>query len=323
MPGQVFRLTDMLVEEVSFVDRAANKHVFLLRKKDDTPMAAGPPIQTNPDGTHTAANAAPASANAAPAAAQVTPRTKAGAALTADAKATLTAVMAAVDSQLSDARALIEGATEVATEDEQNVEAILDAGLGAAAMLEDAGSALLGMDEESGAPVEMADDAEVDPDAMPGSDPDEMAKSSLPVGKRFAALVAKRTIVSVRAEKAAHTLVQKIGARMSRKRREALSMAYKTIGAILKDTADMPKPAPPAKPATKTQKNDPAVHVDGKALADTIARLEKQNTDLVREMTTLKAAAAPPAAAPPASNALPASGAAGAGGSEKPERWVF
>ena len=42
--GQVYRLVDLLVEEVSLVDRAANKHHFLLVKKGEMRWLNSPKI---------------------------------------------------------------------------------------------------------------------------------------------------------------------------------------------------------------------------------------------------------------------------------------
>ncbi|NOJ79819.1 hypothetical protein [Myxococcus xanthus] len=53
-PASVHRLIDMVVEEVSLVDRAANKHRFLLVKRDDMPDA--PQDTSQAEGTNSAAS---------------------------------------------------------------------------------------------------------------------------------------------------------------------------------------------------------------------------------------------------------------------------
>ncbi|WP_147093110.1 hypothetical protein, partial [Myxococcus virescens] len=53
-PASVHRLVDMVVEEVSLVDRAANKHRFLLVKRDD--MHDAPQDTTQAEGANSAAS---------------------------------------------------------------------------------------------------------------------------------------------------------------------------------------------------------------------------------------------------------------------------
>ncbi|WP_426749919.1 hypothetical protein [Myxococcus sp. Y35] len=55
-PASVHRLVDMVVEEVSLVDRAANKHRFLLVKRDGDTMDDAPQDTTQAESTHSAAS---------------------------------------------------------------------------------------------------------------------------------------------------------------------------------------------------------------------------------------------------------------------------
>ena len=66
-PEDVHRLHDMLVQEVSLVDRAANKQKFLILKRNGTmeDPTLGPEVVENDDGAHVAADTTPPSADAA------------------------------------------------------------------------------------------------------------------------------------------------------------------------------------------------------------------------------------------------------------------
>ncbi|WP_147093106.1 hypothetical protein, partial [Myxococcus virescens] len=55
-PASVHRLVDMVVEEVSLVDRAANKHRFLLVKRDGDNMHDAPQDATQAEGAASAAS---------------------------------------------------------------------------------------------------------------------------------------------------------------------------------------------------------------------------------------------------------------------------
>ncbi|QQR46188.1 hypothetical protein JKA73_08810 [Myxococcus xanthus] len=55
-PASVHRLVDMVVEEVSLVDRAANKHRFLLVKRDGDTMDDAPQDTSQAEGANSAAS---------------------------------------------------------------------------------------------------------------------------------------------------------------------------------------------------------------------------------------------------------------------------
>lgn len=266
----VHRLSDMLVEEVSLVDRAANRRKFLLVKRDA--MGAGAQVTARADGTYTAAGgggAAPApNTNPAAPAADAAPRTKASISLTDDAKAAMQEVLDGAIASLTDALDLVKGAKKVDPPDPEDPEAndpmeasaLLDLVGEALGELEDAVYATFGLDDEA-APPPPEGDAGMAPPAGP------VTASAPPLAKRLEVLRAKRVIAKAEAVRIGRDLVAKYGVRMKKERLARLQTAIDTLVSIAGEVMSASlgkgrKPPPPAaadeKDKKKTTKADAA-----------------------------------------------------------------
>ena len=248
-PGEVHRLTDMITEEVSMVDRAANKRRFLVWKRDPKTMAHGSEITPGANGTFTAGAAgAPAAAGGAPASAIVG---KAGASLTQDQKDALTEAVASVVESLTNAQALIEGATIVPTEDETSADELVGSLQDGAELLEDTLSAMLGMEDPDAA--EEGSETDAPPDASATPAPAGEGAMAMPTSKRLEAITAKRTIAKYEGEKLGLSIIAKYGARMAKTRLARYKTALGILTELLGEMAPAVKAAlkPPAPGAKK------------------------------------------------------------------------
>lgn len=286
------RLTEMTVEEVSLVDRAANRRKYLVVKRDNQ-MPIGAPLATRPDGSFTAAGgggAAPApDANVGAPAADAAPQMKVAVLLTGEAKGALAAMLETVIGRLNDATAMVKGAKEVSAnpEDGEEMDALplTEVILEAMGELEDTLFEVFGADE----PAPAADVAA----GAPGSAAAADAPPALPpLAKRLVVARAKRVIVKAEAESTARNFVQKYGARMKKERRERFQSALATLMAIASETAplNVDKARPSTKPAAKapTAKADatPAAPIDVATHPAFVALQEqaKQNAETLAEL---------------------------------------
>lgn len=257
--GRVHRLSEMLVEEVSLVDRPANRRKFLLVKRD-TAMGQGAQVTAKPDGSYTAAGgggAPPApNSNAPPPATDSTPRAKATITLTDDAKAAMQDVLDGVASMLADALDLVKGAKKVDPPDPENPDAtepmqaqpLLDLVGEALGELEDAVYATFGLDDDEVEPPP-ADGAE--PGVPPGPGP-VTAAAPPPLAKRLEVLRAKRVITKAEAARVGRDLLAKYGVRMKKERLARFQNAIDALVSIASEVMSAGlgkarKPPPPAK----------------------------------------------------------------------------
>lgn len=282
MAGKTHRLTDIHTDEVSLVDRAANEKRFLIVKKDDTNMALGAPVQKNPDGSYSAgASAAPAGDAAPPAAPAAPPKvSKAGAALTQDAKDALDGVIAASIASLEDAKALVSGAQIVGSEAEMDTTAIVDAIMSASENSEDAIMAIAGSEGEDDGGGDVGT-----PPATPSPD--------LPLGKRIEASVLKRRLASI-TKGQIPIVIEKAGAKMAKTRLNTLKSIIRSLHKFAREI----EPPRLASPAAKAAPADPAppaaMPAEFQALIDKAAHTEAAAARLAVEKKALEAT--PPAA---------------------------
>ena len=211
-PKQVFRLTDMSVEEVSVVDRAANRRKFLLVKREGD-MAIGAEVKTNADGTLTAA---PPPANT-PSAADAAPAETAAKGISPEAKQAFSTVVEGALEGLAKAKQLLSSGG--------STEGVLDAVVKVADDLADSVFAFLGI-EGDGSNAGLTVPAE-EPEAPAG------------MGKRLEVRRAKRVIAKDAGEKTAKALLAKYGAKMSKERLDRFQAAMQVFQELLADV--MPK----------------------------------------------------------------------------------
>jgi len=304
---QVHRLTDMITEEVSLVDRAANARKFLIFKRDQ--MAIGSEVSPAGDGTYTAgAGGASAPTGGASTA-------KAGASLLADQKDALSKSIADALALLTDAQSYVDGAT--VTEDPAAVSAddLVQSMVDAAGLLEDTLAALMGVEESD--EDEMSEEAEPPPgdasEAMPPGPGPAGEGPSMPMGKRLAVITAKRVVSTAKGEKLGATMIAKYGARMSKKRlaqfKQAASIIHSLLGELDASAASTikaaiagkkQKGAPPAEAPAPTQKRDDNERAAlEKAANDALALAAK----FAQENRAIRGAVQKSNAAPPPSGA--------------------
>jgi hypothetical protein len=252
-PSTVHRLSDMETEEVSLVDRAANKRKFLIVKAEGVPMPQE--VTARPDGTFTAGAPAPA----APPAAAVAPTatTKAGAKLTADAQSALSDLVGMVIDAMTKAQEEIASAEVVETEAEMSADSICEMLSTCAEQCEDACAALVGLDEmEQDEPLEgePPTDAQV---AEPKAANQPGPPLTMSMGKRLDVRLAKRTIAKAHGTHEGRTLLMKYGAKMRKDRFDRFQSALGVLSSIIGEvspamSADLlkakKKPMPPGAP---------------------------------------------------------------------------
>ncbi len=258
----IYRLSEMVTEEVSLVDRAANRRKFLMVKRENeggVAMAVGKEVTPGSDGSLTSGAATPAPAGAATPAPAAT--AKAAPTLTADVKEMLTAVVAEMTEGLAAVQAALESAKIVETPEEMDPTALCEGLMMVAELAEDVCYALAGVDEEE--PVE--GDENADPEAPPNAE--QPAPLAMSVGKQFEVRRAKRVIQKHAAFKAVGTLVRKYGAKMSKDRMVRLQNAVGVLSSVLSEVApamtakakakEDPKKKPGAVPGGPTAPNPP------------------------------------------------------------------
>lgn len=216
-PKQVFRLTDMSVEEVSVVDRAANRRKFLVVKREGD-MAIGAKVTTNSDGTLTAALPpanTPSATESAPAAPTETEAAAKG--ISPEAKQAFSTVVEGALEGLAKAKQLLASGG--------STEGVLDAVVKVADDLADSVFAFLGI-EGDGSNAGLTAPAD-EPDAPAG------------MGKRLEVRRAKRVVAKDAGEKTANAIVAKYGAKMSKERLDRFQTALQVFQELLADV--MPK----------------------------------------------------------------------------------
>ncbi len=215
-PKQVYRLHDMSVEEVSVVDRAANRRKFLLVKREGD-MGIGPEVVTNADGSLSAAKPAPATPPAGDTAAPTGDAGETAKALPADAKQSFIDVVEGALTGLGKAKALLAASGDA--------EGVLDLVVKTADDLADSVFAFLGIEPDG-------DNANL---TKPPTQPDAPAG----MGKRLEVRRAKRIVAEAEGEKVATSLVAKVGAKMAKDRLDRLQAAFLAFGDVLAEV--MPK----------------------------------------------------------------------------------
>lgn len=288
-PTEVNRLHDMLVEEVSLVDAAANKRKFLVVKRNGATLHEVTPdgkggytvrkdLVTGDTGTNdTSGDQATASGPATPAPGQPPPKKKpkldkASLVLTPDAQKQLSAGLKDAIDQLTSFQKEVDGAK---TDEE-------------APPSNDVGAALQSVCEEL---AELAS-----PHAeQAGADPD------MPATEQGAAAAAADA-----ARESAKRLVEKAGAKMAKERYARFKQAVDLLGEIMKELAGdaddaqgtaaatppqkkpakpglaVPAGAQPAAPAAKTDAPAPAAPIPDPATAAAIAALQEQVASLTK-----------------------------------------
>jgi hypothetical protein len=315
----------MQVEEVSLVDRAANKRKFLIVKRQEKTMATGAPITAAGNGQFTsAAPAAPAAA--APPAPAAAPTSAAPAAdggvtkdvvkLTGDAKTALAEAVAQVEQLIMSAKSQIGSAQEVASPEEQSIDDLLDSLSKAADLLEDSAWALIGVDPEGDDGFSQPGGDHQSPPPAPA--PDNMA--SMTMGKRLELFKARRVISLADVTKAVRATVEKIGAKMTKERQSRLRNAMKLLGGVLKEVmtskagAFPPAPGagapPPGAPKKKPPIDSPGVAAPTvpPATAKNADELQSQISDLQKRLKSKTEEAAALRKSTPGSNAIPVDG---------------
>lgn len=301
---QVYRLRDMQVQEVSLVDRPANKRKFILVKRDSKTMALGAELAANSDGSFsTAQKAPPPDPGAAPPGSEDTSAAPAPGAdmplsLTADMKTQLGDVMKSLTDALAAAQKMLDGAADAKDETEANPAPLADALANLCEMAEDAAMALLGIpDNDEVPPGGVPEPGAPAAQAGPGMDAQPLAARdlSVPFGKRLAVRKAHRVIAEVALTKKSRDLIEKVGRKMAKSRLERFKGALRMLADIFgeldgaakaappppppaaeKDPKKKPAPGappPPAPPAAKAEQ-DPAVLALSKQLAEATAQVE-------------------------------------------------
>ncbi len=274
-PAKVYRLHDMVVEEVSLVDRAANRRKFLIVKRDgENTMGVGAEVTQRADGSFVAAGTQQQAAPAAGAPAVTPPAApvaKASIALTADAQTMFTDVLEEAIDNLTASLDMVKAAKVIETQEEADADALLEMVMASAEDLSDTVSAYAGIEE---APAEGEGEGEEGAAPGPmtanagGAPPPNAGAPVLPMGKRLDVRRAKRTIAKSEGERVGMTLLQKYGAKMSKERRSRFEAAMKVLSEVFGEVQPMlrdkaagkkPKPGekmPPAPPAAPAKKAD-------------------------------------------------------------------
>ena len=262
----VHRLHDMVTEEVSLVDRPANKRKFLVVKNEKgTNMPAGAEVVAGANGQLTAAGQAPA------------PTAKASISLTAGAKEALAAVLADCLENLTAASEAIDGATVVELDEEMDPGEVGDMLMECAEALEDAMYALAGPEAPPEAEAESAPPGAGTVEA--GSTMIAARAPALAFGKRLAVRQAKRVIAKAEAAQIIGTTIQKYGRKLKKERAMRLQQAMGLLSSVLHEVmpavvqasggvVDKGAPPPPPKdeevdPKTGKPKKKPVVPAAG------------------------------------------------------------
>lgn len=216
-PKQVFRLHDMSVEEVSVVDRAANRRKFLLVKREGD-MGIGSEVVTNADGSLSAAKPAAVTPPAGePTGTDTGASESAAKALPGDAKQSFVDVVEAALTGLGKAKALLASSADA--------EGVLDIVVKTADDLADSVFAFLGIEpDENNANL-----------TKPAQTPEAPAG----MGKRLEVRRAKRVIQKAEAEKLGTTFIAKVGAKMAKDRLDRLQAAFAALSDVINEV--MPK----------------------------------------------------------------------------------
>lgn len=294
----VHRLTNMVVEEVSLVNRAANKRTILIAKNEGG-------LIPNGDGTFRTADGQPAPALAAPVSSETpapeAPTTKATASLTEPMKLAMVDVLTTAIDAFTAALGMVNNATIVEAETDADIVALLDPIMLGSDVIEDLLSSL-----------SSAETTEVENQATPQG---ETTKSAT-LTKRLAVATAKRVVA--KAEVSTLVGVAKLGRKMSKDRLARFEQILTGMGelfaelqpaflAATKVEEETPKsgtkkPAPAVvstvAPATKTE--DASV---AKA-----ASLEAENARLRTVNKSLQGRIDAAASNAPRSNAIPVEG---------------
>lgn len=291
-PTPTFRLTDMIVKEVSIVDRAANKRKFLVIKRSDD-MPAGAEVTAQADGTLTAqpTTAAPASASA------TTPMVeKSDVALTQDAKDTFARILTAAISRLTESKAAVDGAKIVASETEMAADVVCQAIMEVSEALEDTCYALLNVQEPSEEGTEEAQGA-APPEGTPPPAPKPPTPPSPPMGKRYAIIAAKRLVKREETNAKFTTLVAKYGNKMKKERLARFQQAFQVLGSVLGELASDQAAAPThSDETTAVDETEKAEMVAAVAKAESAAvaasaqvtELQKQVKSLTEQLTSAR-----------------------------------
>jgi len=273
---KITRLVDMLVEEVSLVDRAANRRKFLVVKRSE-PMPLGVEVVQRSDGTFTAN--APAAASGTP---ESTP--KANIALTKDAQAALQGLIDNALAMVEDAQAMVKKAKVVEDPVEQDIGALVELMSQVAEGFEDALDAL-------GAQVVESPNETQEAPAAGQAQPTQASPMAMSLGKRLEVLRAERIVRKAQFEKAVGVVVQKHGKRMAKERLVRFKNALGILSSLLSELDLAQVVSEKAKPVAA-----PIVPVESKvAVQEDVAKLAKQVLDLqvqlkkfVEEAATLR-----------------------------------
>jgi len=310
-PPNIHRLTSMEVEEVSLVDRAANKRTFLLVKRHATEKTAPMPtteVTQRPDGTFTAGPASGPPSVAAPGSSS-TPTTpkdadkalddtptsvEAGAlVLTADMKVALATVLDGALQALTSAKSLVMAAAVAPTEADVRADALVEVLSSVSEALEDSLYAMVDMESLAAAEAGAASGP---PSATEPSTPAVLAMS-----KRLAVRTAKRVIAKADASRVAASVLAKYGAKMAKTRKERFKQAMALLSEIMGELE--PEVAAASKPsAKKTDAPTPTAKSLTPEQSAELARLRKGLED-AQGLVRLQAAQLRSMQAPQRSNA--------------------
>lgn len=278
-----YRLRDMEVREVAFVDRAANRRRFLVvkaeRKEDAMPVGAE--VTTGPDGSLTANDTSgsvtpqtkddavlaegsePVAEPAGVADESEVEQDKAEVSLTEDAKKLVTDVINYVAEKLAAASAMVEGAQMVEGEGDMSAEPLFQALVECSDALSDVTMAAMQPPAE-----EMPEEEGVQ----------AAAPSPPPMSKRHSVIRAQRVVRDAELDKVHTALMTKAGARMKKERLARLQQAHIILGDILheltdslKSTEAQPEPAPKTASKKLAEENENL----RKQLQEAHAKLEK------------------------------------------------
>lgn len=296
----VHRLHDMLVEEVSLVDRAANRRKFLLVKRDA--MGAGAQITAKPDGTYTAAGgggSAPAPNTNAPAPAPgASSTTKASVTLTEEAKGALMEMSQTCIDLCTEALDLCKNAKVVEPGEPMDAQACLDLFAECIGEMEDTIAATFGVDDEM-------EGEGVPPPAEGAAAP--VTANAPPLSKRLELARAQRVLAKAQLEKLGRGLVAKYGARMKKERLLRFQNALNALVAIANEVmppapVDKTRPAAPVAAPPKGAATAPTDVAKGAPVADvskhpTVVELQKQLKAATEKLAALEKSVQPSNAA--------------------------
>lgn len=238
----------MVTEEVSVVDRAANRRKFLIVKREGKEMTAGAQVVAGPNGLTTSPAGGVSGAPAA------SPTIKAAATLTKDAQSALKDALEEIMETLDDASKLVDSAKIVDDEQEMDASSIIDPLTEASEGLEDICYAFTGVQEPEEAAGEGGESAQA-----PAQQPNQPgAPMAMGYGKRLEVHRAKRVIQKADIVKQIAGLVgvAKYGRKLKKEREVRLQNAVAQLSSILAeiqgggavvDKAGAPPPPAPDK----------------------------------------------------------------------------